>query len=141
MKIIGLPVVAVLLLLSACASPRLYEWGGYEPSLYKLMKNPQDVQKYGEKLLSTIERGESSGKVPPGLYAEYGYVLVQLNKPQEAIAFFEKEKTHWPESSVFMNKMIISCKSGGANQKVDATAPPQSVEQHNGVVVPSKEGK
>jgi hypothetical protein len=94
-----------------CKPVQTYEWGNYEGSLYVLMKDPSSLDKYGHALDRQIHDGEGFGKVPPGIYAEYGYFLQATNQPGEAMKYFEKEKQRWPESSRFMDKMILNCKS------------------------------
>ena len=105
--------LSLLLLLASvgCQPPQIYSWGNYEGSLYTLMKDPTSLDKYGRALQQQIQDGEGSGKVPPGIYAEYGYFLMVTNQPKEAINCFEKEKQRWPESARFMDKMILNCKS------------------------------
>jgi hypothetical protein len=93
----------------ACKPPQIYEWGNYEGALYGLMKDPVKLEKYGQSLQKQIQDGEASGKVPPGIYAEYGYVLMVSKQPKDATHYFEKEKQHWPESTRFMDKMILNC--------------------------------
>lgn len=100
-----------LLTCVACAPPTLYHWGNYENSLYQLMKEPTNLTKYGESLHEQITLAESRGKVPPGVYAEYGYYLLTIQKNNDAIIWFEKEKSKWPESTFFMEKMILICKN------------------------------
>lgn len=104
-------LTVILLGLSGCTTTK-YHWGNYEKSLYKHYKNPSEVEKLSESLADVIADGEAEGKVPPGIYAEYAYILYISGKTREAITYFEKEKTLWPESSVFMNKMIDMAKSG-----------------------------
>ena len=130
-----------LLALTACKPPALYEWGAYEPSLYKLMKDPSSLEKYGLALQKQIANGESQGKVPPGIYAEYGYVLAQGNQRQLAIPYFEKEKQRWPESLLLMNKMIASCRAPKANPKVESAPTPVQQSQPNVPVPSPKEGR
>ena len=60
-----------------------YSWGNYEHALYKYYKTPSEVETYAEKLAEVIAGGESAGRVPPGMYAEYGYILwVQGKAPR-----------------------------------------------------------
>lgn len=106
-----------LLTCVACAPPTLYHWGNYENSLYQLMKEPTSLTKYGESLHEQITSAESRGKVPPGVYAEYGYYLLTTQNNNDAIIWFEKEKLKWPESAFFMDKMILICKN--TTQKKD----------------------
>ena len=105
-----------LLVLVGCKPAQTYEWGNYEGSLYSLMKDPSSLEKYGLTLQRQIVNGEGSGKVPPGIYAEYGYFLSVTNQPGEATKYFEKEKQRWPESARLMDKMILNCKSPKTNQ-------------------------
>jgi hypothetical protein len=44
--------------------------------------------------------------VPPGIYAEYGYLQLQQGKNLAAVDLFKQEESHWPESKVFMDRMI-----------------------------------
>ena len=44
--------------------------------------------------------------VPPGIYAEYGYLQLQQGNNAQAIALFKQEKALWPEATVFMDHMI-----------------------------------
>jgi len=48
--------------------------------------------------------------VPPGLYAEYGYALLELGDEQAALAYFAKEQETWPESAYLMTKVISRLK-------------------------------
>lgn len=104
-----------LIATTACAPPHsLYDWGNYEGSLYQLMKNTSSLNQYGIALNQQIVKAEAEGKVPPGIYAEYGYFLVTTQKPREAVVWFNKEKAKWPESSILMDKMILTCQSAKA---------------------------
>lgn len=110
-RLVGIPglLIFAALWLGGCAAPRLYSWGNYEESLYTHYKNPQDRASYTATLKKVVEDAEQQGgKIPPGLYAEYGYALFEEGKPKEAAAYFEKEKKQWPESGVFMDKMIMN---------------------------------
>lgn len=93
-----------------CAPTTMYHWGNYESKLYKHYKNPAKVERLAEALAKIIKDGESEDKVPPGIYAEYGYLLLITGHTGEAIPYFEKEKLRWPESTVLMDKMISSAK-------------------------------
>ena len=65
-------VVAVLLLTGACATRQktLYNWGNYQTALLSYAKNPQENQKFADRVKSVIDKGEITNSVPPGLYAE-----------------------------------------------------------------------
>ncbi len=116
MKYVAVLALGGLMALVGCKPPQTYEWGNYESSLYTLMKDPTSLDKYGKALQRQIEDGEGSGKVPPGIYAEYGYFLSASNQPGEAIKYYEKEKQRWPESGRMMDKMILNCRSPKTGQ-------------------------
>lgn len=107
-------------LLAACGPQNMYEWGSYEYRLYGYYKDPEQLEELMTALRTTIEDGESASKesgkstsggdktrrIAPGLYAEYGYLLLIKNKGSDAKRYFQKEKESWPESTVLMDKMI-----------------------------------
>ena len=95
---------------SACATPSThYHWGNYDEALYALYKSPDPAQhqKYVAALKTIILETERSGaRIPPGIYAEYGYALYEEGSATEAVAYYRKEMEAWPASRVFMEKMI-----------------------------------
>ena len=125
--------LGALVILAGCNKPvQTYAWGNYEGSLYGLMKDPTSLDKYGRALQTQIQDGEASSKVPPGIYAEYGYFLSVTNQPGEAIKYFGKEKQRWPESARLMDKMILNCQAPKAQpptpQPVTPSAPTAAPE-------------
>lgn len=109
-------LVLASLFLFGCATSTKYDWGNYEGSLYKHYKNPAEQEKYVLALASVIEDGEKSGRVPPGIYAEYGYMLYTTGRNADSISYFEKEKKAWPESTLLMDRMIASAKKATADK-------------------------
>ena len=94
-------------LLSGCVTTQKYNWGKYESSMYSYYKNPTKLDEYSGALDEIIKSSESGNKkVPPGIYAEYGYLQLQAGNNQEAIELFHLEEKSWPESKVFMEKII-----------------------------------
>lgn len=71
---LNIPMPAVLsLLLTGCAPQGLYYWGDYESSLYEryVENGNQQSEAY---LRSTFTEAEARHrKVPPGVYADYGF--------------------------------------------------------------------
>jgi len=104
---ICLVVISLLTLpLCACAPKSLFYWGDYETSIYdRWIGNDNDM---GEQhLQQTITTAEQSGrKVPPGLYADYGFMLYRRGNLDGAIAYFDKERKTFPESRLLMSKLI-----------------------------------
>ena len=97
------------LLLSSCASTKLYSWYDYEDATYEFNKAPDEelqkkvIEQY-EKMIN--KQTETRGVVPPGLYAEYGYMLCKMNRIAEGIEFLKKEIALYPESEVYISRII-----------------------------------
>jgi hypothetical protein len=113
------PIMAVALCGCATHTQR-YAWGNYDPSLYAYYKDPAKEAALEQSLTASISAADShQGQVPPGIYAEYGYLQLQQGKNAVAVEFFNKEKAQWPESTVFMDRMI----------KVASTSSPASASE------------
>jgi len=116
-------LVICIATLAGCASTR-YEWNNYDSSLYDYYKTPSEQVRFAEALQETIQEGESQGggrRVPPGIYAEYGFLMYEMGNSPLAIQYYQKEAENWPESRVFMNKMIAVAQK----RKARKAAPPQ----------------
>ena len=110
-------------LLSACSDgPKpLYNYGDYSDSYYGAKKNMTEestleLQKSIEASIQNASES-SSGRVPPGMYANLGYMQLKSGKTQEAIANFEKEKALYPESAHFMDRMIKKVQTAQGDKK------------------------
>lgn len=112
LKSIALSVVIAIV--SGCATPSLYSWGRYESDMYKFYKNPEHIVELMAGLEKTLEEAEARQKVPPGLYAEYGYLLLETGDSKQAVVYFEKEKALWPESTLLMNSMLATARADAA---------------------------
>lgn len=115
-------IFLVLLSLTACAQ-NLYVWNDYDSTLYEYYKNPTERAKFIEALEEAILKAEESGRVPPGIYAEYGYAQYEEGNFTDAITYFQKEYDKWPESRILMQKMIRNAKSLG--ERAGEASPPE----------------
>jgi|LGOV01.1.fsa_nt_gb hypothetical protein len=104
-------IVSICLIGTGCTQSR-YAWNNYDQKLYNHYKNPADQDSFIKDLKSVIAKGENRGGVPPGIFAEYGYVLYESGSFENAIKYFKKEKAAWPESSLLMGKMINNSQEG-----------------------------
>ncbi|MDR2086484.1 MAG: DUF4810 domain-containing protein [Dysgonamonadaceae bacterium] len=111
----GLISALFVLLLASCVSvPKpLYTWGNYQERTYAYIKDATD--KSQEELLNTyqklIDKQDGSRKtIPPGICADYGYLLYKQGKTQEGLALLEKEIALYPESAVFISRIIKKLK-------------------------------
>jgi hypothetical protein len=113
----------LLLGLAACAPPQKYYWGDYTNSLHSYYVDPKAETNY-QKALADVTSAEAKGKkVPPGLYAEYGYEALAHGDVEKAVEMFEHEKRTWPESTVFMDKAIAAARTGRKPDAPNAPSP------------------
>jgi len=107
LRLLGLAGLAVLLTGCATAPTQKYNWGSYDPSLYGYYRDPTKVADLVNSLDAIIKAADTKHtRVPPGIYAEYGYLQLQQGNAQEAIRAYQQEQALWPESRVFMDRMI-----------------------------------
>lgn len=131
--------LASVILLSACATgtKALYEWGGYQSALLSYTKNPDETQKFADRLSEIIVKAELTGAVPPGVYAEYGYALLTLNRTPEALEQFAKERAKWPESAKLMDGVISRLSKTQPQQSTVPAAPSTGDGKQNVPEVPT----
>jgi len=95
--------------LAGCATDnKLFYWGDYSETLYAFKKSPDEktAAEHKKMLLKIInESPEKDKRVPPGVYAEYGYMLLQEKKDEEGMQFINKEESLYPESAVFIQRL------------------------------------
>lgn len=106
-----IPIAIVLLLtLSACNVQKpLYSWSNYDTTSYNYLKNHDE--KSSTELIKTYEQiikkqKGSRAVVPPGVYADYGTILIQAGKTQEGIKMLKMEVSLYPESAVFISNIL-----------------------------------
>ena len=103
-----------LALLAGCASPHTrYAWGHYEQSIYTSYAKPgqEPPEKQIEQLEQDYQKARSDNQpVPPGWHAHLGYLYYQAGKADQAKQEFETEKASFPESTVFMNRLLARFK-------------------------------
>jgi hypothetical protein len=100
-------LAAIAAAAAGCAPRTAYLWGDYDSVLYSYYANPQDSERYLERLGQIVQKAEvEKDRIPPGLYAEYGYALFEAGRLDEALTYYRKEREEWEESRVFMDKMI-----------------------------------
>lgn len=99
-----LGIVALLLFLPSCGTKRkaeLYSWYGYSNAMRSYSINPSyekmlDLRDEYEKMIHN-QRGKRK-TVPPGVYADYGYLLLKTGNRAEGVAALRREQELYPES-------------------------------------------
>ena len=100
-----------IILFSGCAARTIYSWGKYEDVIYATYSSPGKVppERQVEILERDYQKARSINKpVPPGFHAYLGSLYYQLGKLEMAGQEFEAEKTEFPESAVFMNRLLAN---------------------------------
>ncbi len=97
-------------LITSCAVQKpLYSWNKYEISTYNYIKNSDEksVQQLIEDYQKIIDNQKGTrNTVPPGVYADYGFLLIQSGRVSDGKALLEKEIALYPESKVFIDRIL-----------------------------------
>jgi len=107
---------AALGLLAGCGTPTMYSWGHYQQLVYVSYRSPDKAppEKQIELLEKDYQIARSKNKpVPPGFHAHLGYLYYQVGKPDAARTEFETEKANFPESAVFMDRLLANLSQEG----------------------------
>ncbi len=124
--------LAALALLSGCAAGTsgLYDWGDYEDALQAqfLAHDPAAaLAAYQETFVALQQNGDA--RVPPGLFADYGFLLYLRGDYAGARVSFAREKQLFPESAALMDRLITKVREREglpAEGGVPAPTPPFS---------------
>lgn len=108
-KLFFIVCVSALTMISCAPKTTLYTWNGYDNSSYNYLKNRDE--KSQTELIETYNKIISKQKgtrntVPPGIYADYGFLLVQSGKVNEGIKMLKMEVSLYTESAKFVNNII-----------------------------------
>ena len=91
----------------------MYSWGNYEQTAYAVAQNPtpERLRALGMVYEKLITQPEGLRKMPPpGLCAEYGYLLAKQGDTERGVKLLEKEAELYPESAVFVRRLIKQLK-------------------------------
>ncbi|MBM3418688.1 MAG: DUF4810 domain-containing protein [Bacteroidetes bacterium] len=95
---------------TSCVSKKdLYFWDKYDVSSYLYLKNNNEQS--AQELIATYEsiivkQNEIRKVVPPGIYADYGFILMQNGKVEKGNLMLQKEIELYPESKIFIDRII-----------------------------------
>lgn len=105
-QLLAVAAAGAALAVTACAPASRFEWGAYEQALYAYAQNPESRPAYKASIERAIEGGQKRNAVAPGLHAELGYLYLEEGDPAAALEHFQQERVLFPESAVFMNRVI-----------------------------------
>jgi len=105
-------------------TPPVYYFGNSSETLYAHKKEPDNETfvQMKQSLEDVIEHSELNGiEIAPGIFANIGYLNLLEHKPDQAIAYFKKEKQLYPEATIFMNRMIqkVEAQTGENKEEIE----------------------
>ena len=109
MKKIIIAALGVIVLSSCSTQQPLYSWYDSEHATYVYTKRNTDetLEKAMAQYQKVIAKQTGLRKtVPPGVNAEYGYLLCKAGKKEEGIALLRAEIQAYPESETFISRII-----------------------------------
>ncbi|MCI5982941.1 MAG: DUF4810 domain-containing protein [Marinilabiliaceae bacterium] len=88
----------------------LYIWHDYNDASYAYSKVPSEetlaaLMKVYEDMMNDQE-GSLRQVPPPGMLAEYGYMLCKAGQKEKGLELLKKEIKVYPESEVFVSRII-----------------------------------
>lgn len=112
-------LLAAALLLGGCAAaPTLYHWGDYENVVYARYAAPgklapeQEIEQFEKDRQQALA---AHHRLPPGWHAHLGTLYFQVGKADQAQQEFAAERAEFPESAVFIDRLLANlARSGGA---------------------------
>lgn len=102
-------LLALPLMLAGCKSPDVYYWGHYQQVVYDQYDKPGKAspEQLSALLEEDLHKAASANKpVPPGFHAQLGYLYALSGKTDQARQQYELEKQQFPESAVFMDRLL-----------------------------------
>ncbi|MGZ0016899.1 DUF4810 domain-containing protein [Yeosuana sp. AK3] len=101
--------IALLLTVSCTTQKPLYTWGDYNNTTYKFLKKSDE--KATQNLIESYEKIINNQKglrevPPPGIYADYGFLLLQIEQTQKGKEMLDKEIALYPESQIFIERIL-----------------------------------
>lgn len=95
---------------SSCSAPKgLYSWGKYQQASYNYLKKADEksVDKIMKEYQKIIKKQKGIRKVtPPGIFADYGFFLIQRGDLKAGKANLNKEISLYPESKIFIDRIL-----------------------------------
>lgn len=95
---------------AACTTQTaLYDWKGYDNAVYAYIKSPEQQSVDNLMMVYTKLMNSKAGLrqvPPPGLCADYGYLLLKQGKIDEGKELLTKETMLYPESKPFVDLIL-----------------------------------
>lgn len=102
-------ITVVLCAVSCSTTQTLYSWSGYDDAVYDYTKtgHEKSVEKLTKIYDKLINNSGGLRKVPPpGVCADYGYLMIKKGEIELAKELLNKEIELYPESKPFIDRVI-----------------------------------
>lgn len=109
MKKIVVAAICVMALTACETQQTLYSWYDSEDATYTYTKRgtEETLAKAMAQYELVINKQKALRKVaPPGVNAEYGFLLCKAGKKEEGLALLRAEIKAYPESETFISRII-----------------------------------
>ena len=111
MRRAALPILAAAALGGCTSTPTLYHWGSYENLVYARYAAPGKLAP--EMEIEQLEKDRQQAlaaqrRMPPGWHAHLGTLYFQIGKADQANQEFMREKAEFPESAVFVDRLLAN---------------------------------
>lgn len=128
-----LALVAALALVG-CAQPGpkpLYQWAGYQNSVYQYMKsNGSEPGAQIAALEAQIEKNKVANEAnPPGMRAHLALLYSKTGDDVAAQRHLEAERAQFPESAAYVDFLLKSSKKDAGKSATSAAAAPTAPAQ------------
>lgn len=108
---LALILLGMALCFTGCMPPSIYSKTHYEELVYLSYAKPEKATPEMQvlQLQKDIQKAASKNKpLPPGFHAHLGYLYYQLGQLDQSRQEFETEKTQFPESAVFIDRLLAN---------------------------------
>jgi len=107
-KAIYMAALAAIVASCTTTTKPLYNWKGYDEAVYNYIKSPSDqtvteIEAVYEKLMTNLGSREVP---PPGLCADYGYLLIKNGQTEKGKELLIRETMLYPESKPFIDRIL-----------------------------------
>ncbi|MET0208688.1 MAG: DUF4810 domain-containing protein [Burkholderiaceae bacterium] len=113
-----LAALSSLVLLTACGTPQkpLYQWSGYQSSLYQHFKtNGSSANEQITQLEAQLIKNKAANEAsPPGLHGHLALLYAKVGNDDAARAHLEAERALFPESAAFVDLLLKKNKQTAA---------------------------
>lgn len=102
-------IAAVALYSCGTVQQPLYSWYDSQDATYKYTKRATEADLNRAMAQYELVINKQNGTrmtVPPGMNAEYGFLLCKAGKKNEGIALLKEEMRLYPESEKFISRII-----------------------------------